>query len=373
METLHNEMIDNSIVIFGSMFAHESPQDCRDFSAGQTIFVDSVQAEHVANIDSVIRGCQQIVQSPPKFILAARDAKTEQLLKTALMGLIAEVEVPPVQILEHLNASKRLLSTQAPLLEDNPQPRSTNLPKWKKEMLWLRGGLPDSLTLKNDVDSLDWRKDYLDCILHQDLSKWAIEPSDRFSDVFQWIANTNGEEFDEFSCSKFLLIKKESLRNSLDLLVCMGLLRRLPNWPAGANKINMSKSKYYVRDSGLLHAMHGISTETSLHKSKNIGHSWEGFCIESIINVSPKNVKPAFYRDKEKNEIDLVLKFSDELTYAIEIKLNDEKSVSRGFHVGCNSIGATHKIVVHAGESNTRSVNGVSRLSLISALQSLPQ
>ena len=235
MKSIHQDMPGDSNIISGNKCAQLNLSKIQASVAGQTMFIDSIHVDQVTDIDTVIRVCLESGQSPPKFVLAARDAKAEQRLNTALVGVITEVELPPIQILEHLNAGKHLQSTQATIIEDRPQPKSSKLPNWSKEVLWLRGGLPDSLVDKCDAESLEWRKKYLSSMLKQDLSSWHVDASDRFPDVFQWVANNNGSQFDEGNCAKQLSIKIGSVRRALNLLERMGLLRRLPNWPAGTN------------------------------------------------------------------------------------------------------------------------------------------
>ncbi|MEH6741787.1 MAG: DUF4143 domain-containing protein, partial [Sulfitobacter sp.] len=214
---------------------------------------------------------------------------------------------------------------------------------------------------------------YLERLLKQDFSSWNIDASDRFPDLFQWIANNNGGQFDEANCASNLSIKKESVRRSLNLLERMGLIRRLLNWPAGSNQSMNEMPVLYVRDCGLLHVMLGIDTIEKLLDSEAAGHSWESFAIESIINAASDNVTPAFYRDKNQNEIDLVLNFSNGTIYAIEIKMNETSRAKKGFAIGCDEIGATHRIVVHSGERDITLNEGVSRLSLISVLKEMPK
>lgn len=373
MEALIRDMSDGSSMISGKACAQAKTQEVQASFAGRTVFVDSIELDQVTAINAVIRSCQDYSHSAPRFVLVARDAKTEQKLNTAFMGMITEVELPPIQILEHLSDSKKVQTTQAPLHEVSPQPQSSNLPNWNKEVVWLRGGLPNSLVANTDADSFSWRKQYLDSMLTQDLGCWNVDASDRFPEVFQWIANNNGEQFDDANCASGLSIKRESVRKSLNILERMGLLRRLPNWPAGTNQSMNSMPAYYIRDCGLLHAMLGVETFGNLHESAAVGHSWESFCIEAIINAAPKGTTPAFYRDKAKNEIDLILNFSTGATYAIEIKLNEATKARKGFALGCDAIGATHKIVVHSGQTDHTLSEGISRLTLISAIQSLPK
>ena len=130
---------------------------------------------------------------------------------------------------------------------------------------------------------------------------------------------------------------------------------------------------FYVRDCGILHAALGIKSMDHLRDHSAVGHSWESFAIEAIINAAAKETTPAFYRDNEKNEIDLVLRFSSNEVYAIEIKVSAAAKATKGFAVGCDAVGATHRIVVHSGETDVTSNEGVPRLNLLSALKSLPQ
>lgn len=129
---------------------------------------------------------------------------------------------------------------------------------------------------------------------------------------------------------------------------------------------------FYVRDCGLLHAALGIRSMEHLRSHEALGHSWESFAIEAIVNASSGNATPAFYRDKEKNEIDLVLRFSSDAMYAIELKVSSDTKAKKGFAIGCEAVGATQKLVVHAGEVDFTSDEGVPRLKLVSALKRLP-
>jgi len=92
-----------------------------------------------------------------------------------------------------------------------------------------------------------------------------------------------------------------------------------------------------------------------------------------MVNASNGNATPAFYRDKEKNEIDLVLKFSSGAIYAIEVKVNPDAKAKKGYVIGCEAVGVTERLVVHSGETDFTSGEGVSRLNIISALKRLPQ
>jgi len=366
-------MGDGSELISADDFVRSTHQHIQSVYCGRAVCVDAIQVAQVARVESIIRSCAEHKQSAPKFILVGRNAKVEQALCEALIGIATEQELPPIQVLEHLYDNKPLQTTQGPLSTVAPQALSTNTYEWNKDALWLRGGLPESLNAENDEESFVWRSDYLASLLNQDLYCWGIDASDRLPDVFQYVANTNGEQFDDANCSKILSVKRESIRKSLNLLERTGLIRRLPNWPAGSNHSLNCMPVFYVRDCGLLHAALGIRSMEHLRRHDALGHSWESFAIEAIATVTSGNATPAFYRDKEKNEIDLVLRFPGGVIYAIEIKVSSGAKAKKGFALGCDAVGATDRMVVHSDETDFFSDDGVPRLNLVSALKRLPQ
>lgn len=372
LKALAKEMDDGSEIISGEDFAAAVPREIQASFGERAVFVDAIQTAQVANVDVIVRSCIEHEHASPKFILVCQNAKTEQELSGALIGIATDLELPPIQVLEHLNDSKPLLTTQGPASSTAPQAQSINTTGWNKETLWLRGGLPESLNADSDAASFAWRTNYLNALLKQDLNCWGIDASDRLPEVFQYVANNNGEQFDDANCAKNLSVKRESIRRSLNLLERMGLLRRLPNWPAGSNQSLNSMPVFYVRDCGLLHVALGIGSVEHLREHDAQGHSWESFAVEAIVNSSNGNATPAFYRDKEKNEIDLVLRFSSDAIYAIEIKVSSDAKAKKGFAIGCDAVGATQRLVVHSGETDFTSDEGVPRLKLVSALRRLP-
>jgi predicted AAA+ superfamily ATPase len=89
------------------------------------------------------------------------------------------------------------------------------------------------------------------------------------------------------------------------------------------------------------------------------GHSWESFVIESLARAAPLAV-PYYYRDHDKNEIDLVLEFSATDRIAVEIKSGGNPK--RGFYVGIERIRANDAYVVKSDISRA----SPTRLSVLS-------
>jgi predicted AAA+ superfamily ATPase len=76
--------------------------------------------------------------------------------------------------------------------------------------------------------------------------------------------------------------------------------------------------KVYIRDSGLLHALLGVRTESELLSHPKAGASWEGYAVEEI----PKVVEPDkvhFWATHQGAELGLLL-FKGGRRFDVEIK-----------------------------------------------------
>jgi predicted AAA+ superfamily ATPase len=126
------------------------------------------------------------------------------------------------------------------------------------------------------------------------------------------------------------------------------LIRRLRPYHVNVGKRLVKSPKTYIRDSGVLHALLGISSMDELLGHPIIGGSWEGFVIENILSTVPSHAEAYFYRTSAGAEIDLVLSFDDQL-WAIEIKRSTAPKVSKGFHHACADIQPTMKWLIYPG------------------------
>src|SRR5947208_3509414 len=75
----------------------------------------------------------------------------------------------------------------------------------------------------------------------------------------------------------------------LDLLVDLLLVRRLPAWHRNVGKRLVKSPKVQVRDSGLTHALLGLTNKEQLLGHPAVGQSWESFVIETLIVAAPQS------------------------------------------------------------------------------------
>ena len=116
----------------------------------------------------------------------------------------------------------------------------------------------------------------------------------------------------------------------LDVLVDTMMVRRLEPHLANVGKRLVKSPKVYLRDSGLLHALLGISTVTELQGHPIAGASWERFVVEQIAALAPQGSQIGFYRTASGAEIDVVLTTGSRRT-GFEIKFSAAPKPARGF------------------------------------------
>src|SRR5690606_20278433 len=118
-------------------------------------------------------------------------------------------------------------------------------------------------------------------------------------------------------------------------------------------------------------ALLNIATFNDLLGHPVAGGSWEGFVIENILAVAPSNALPFYYRASTGDEIDLVLEFSGNEKWAVEIKCSSAPSLSKGFFRACDDIKADKRFVVYSGVDQFPMSEGVVAISLFDFMQAL--
>jgi hypothetical protein len=135
----------------------------------------------------------------------------------------------------------------------------------------------------------------------------------------------------------------------IDLLVDLQLVRRLRPWSGNIGKRLVRSPKFYVRDSGILHGLLELETLNDLLGHPVCGLSFEGHCLESLIQAAGNRRVPYFYRTQAGAEIDLLLEKGGLPEIAIEIKRSTAPSPERGFAQACDDLKIAQRYVVYPG------------------------
>ena len=140
------------------------------------------------------------------------------------------------------------------------------------------------------------------------------------------------------------------MKNYLDLLTDLFLLRQLPPLFANVKKRLVKSPKVYVRDSGLLHTLLGIQNREDIYGHPKAGASWEGWALEQILAIVPRDWDRAFYRTSAGAEIDLVLDpGGGKPRLAVEMKCSLSCQPSKGFWSALEDLQPAQGFVVYPG------------------------
>ena len=296
--------------------------------AQQLVILDEVQ--RMPELFSILRGVvdqrRRMNQPSGQFLLLG--SATGVLLQQSsesLAGRIAYVELPALQASE-------IFGTQTSLADLNA--------------LWVRGGFPLSWLAASDADSMTWREVFITTYLEKDIPALGPRiPATTLRRLWTMLAHHQGELLDQSKLASALAISGQTVSRYIDLLCDLMLVRRLPAWQGNVGKRLIRSPKVYVRDSGLVHALLGLSNLDAVLGHPVAGSSWEGFVVEQLVNAAP-NAQASFYRTSNGAEVDLVLTFRNQQTWVIEIKRSSAPTVSRGFHQAAVDLGAARKLLV---------------------------
>jgi predicted AAA+ superfamily ATPase len=186
--------------------------------------------------------------------------------------------------------------------------------------------------------------------------------------LWTMLAHHQGELLNQSKLAASLAISGQNVSRYIDLMCDLMLVRRLQAWHGNVGKRLIRSPKVYVRDSGLVHALLGLTNLDAVLGHPIAGSSWEGFVLEQLINAAPQ-AQASFYRTNNGAEVDLVLTFRNQHVWAIEIKRSSAPSVSRGFYQAASDVGASRKLLVAPVAQTYPLKEGIEVVDVMTAIQ----
>ncbi len=262
----------------------------------------------------------------------------------SLAGRMVQLELSPLQAREIMAAADPLAQ---PL-----------------HMLWIRGGFPLSWLAKNDSESFRWREAFIATYLERDIPALGPRiPATSLRRLWTMLAHLQGSLLNYSQLATSLAISGQLVHRYVDILCDLMLLRRLAAWHGNVGKRLVKSPKVYVRDSGLVHALLGLTNYESVLSHPVAGLSWEGFVIEQIMSAAP-SLDYSFYRTAQGAEADLVIDFRHGQVWVVEIKRSSAPTVSKGFHQAAVDVNANRKILVAPVEQSYQMKDNIEVMSV---------
>jgi len=307
----------------------------------QLVILDEVQ--RMPDVFSILRGVidqrrRQGESSGQFLLLGSASGVLLQQSSESLAGRVAQVELTPFQAREILQPDFQVSELNA---------------------LWVRGGFPLAWLAKDDAASMTWREVFITTYLEKDIPALGPRiPATTLRRLWTMLAHNQGELLDQSKLASALAISGQTVGRYIDLLCDLMLVRRLPAWNGNVGKRLIRSPKVYVRDSGLVHALLGLTTLDAVLSHPVAGSSWEGFVIEQLISAAP-TAQASFYRTSNGAEVDLVLEFRSGETWIAEVKRSSAPTVSKGFFTAASDLGAVRKLLVSPVEQTYPMKDGI--------------
>ncbi len=238
--------------------------------------------------------------------------------------------------------------------------------------LWLRGGFPPSFTAPSDLDSLQWRQDFILTFLERDLPSYGHSPSPATMRRFlMMLAHYHGQTWNGSEIARSLEVSHPTTRHYADVLSGAFLVRQLQPWFENAGKRIVKSPKVYIRDSGLLHALLNLDSFHALEGHPKLGASWEGFALENLLSVL--NERHAyFWATQGGAELDLFyLKGTSRI--GVEFKYSSTPSTTRSMHIAMKDLNLNHLYVVHPSADQFPLTENITAIGLADAMNLLAE
>ncbi len=216
--------------------------------------------------------------------------------------------------------------------------------------LWLRGGYPDGGILAPSMFP-EWQESYLELLATRDLPTWGLPAKPKQTlRLLAMLAAVHGQPLNASQLGASMALNHKTIVSHSDFLEGAFLIRRLQPYSTNIRKRLVKTPRILWRDSGLLHALMGVSDLEQLYRQPWLGQSWEGFVIEQTLATLlalDKRVQSYFLHPSDGYELDLVLDWVTE-RWAMEIKLtsNPTSAMIDRLNQTADMIDATRRVLV---------------------------
>ena len=201
-----------------------------------------------------------------------------------------------------------------------------------------KGFFPELYETESDLhDWADFYSSYFQTYIEKDIKDVLnIQDESAFIKFVKTTASLTGEMLNMTTIAEICGKDIKTIRSWLSVLESSGLIYLLEPYYNNFGKRLVKTPKLYFLDTGLACWLLGWNTPEQLTNGAMWGHIFESFVFAEILKSYYNDgiVKPPlyYYRDTDKNEIDLIISNGDTL-YPVEIKTTSEptKSMVKSF------------------------------------------
>lgn len=140
------------------------------------------------------------------------------------------------------------------------------------------------------------------------------------------------------------------------------MVRQLQPWHANIAKRQVRSPKIYLGDTGILHALLGLTTREEVVSHPKVGASWEGFVIQQTIHLLAAHSEQCFHWSTHSGaELDLLV-VAGNRRYGFEVKRSEAPRLTPSMRSAFATLELERLDVIHAGTERYQLAPGIHAL-----------
>ena len=323
--------------------------DATAFEAASTDPVGFVRGIDCAVIDEVQRAPGLILaikatvdadRRPGRFLLTgSADLMTLPRVADSLAGRMGIIRLLPLAQAELRGAAPDFLDKA--FAGELPTFRTPVIGDSLVETV-LAGGYPEALTRSGWRRRKDWHLDYIEAIVQRDVRDIArIEQLGSMPRLLRVLAEHSGRLVNYSGFGAALGMNHVTTRKYVGVLENLFLVHTLPPWYTNTLKRVTKSPKLHFLDAGLLASLKALTPERLRIDRTPFGPVLETFVLGELLKLASwADDRYAFshFRDKERNEVDIVIE--DGLGRIVGVEVKASATVSKGDFAGLRRLAA---------------------------------
>jgi len=306
--------------------AQNDPQGFIDSLANQPVVLDEFQ--YAPELIRAIKLASDKLTPQERgrfFLTGSADIFSSAKTREALPGHMARVELYPLSVTEKQAGSFNLIDFL--LAEKISLP--DNLPPLSREQIaqtLIDGGYPE-IQDKGSRAKQIWYKSYLHGRLFKDFESIYAAKGDyhtKLESLIPYLAGLSGNLLKYASVANDLGQNDKVVKSYIEALEWMFIIKRIhPYVKNRARRQTIGMAKMHMVDTGLACHLLGLKKKEQLLDSMYYGGILENFVVMECFKHlawSEESMNIYHFRDKRKNEVDIVLEQEDNRLIGLEVK-----------------------------------------------------
>lgn len=290
---------------------------------GRQVVIDEIQ--RLPELTLAVKASIDRDRRPGRFILTG----SSSLLRVAgtadsLAGRVARLTMYGLSRGEVLGVTDDFVTSLVNAADRAPSFETTTTRLDYAEMI-AAGAYPEVRGLSSRMRST-WFDSYVQGVVGRDLAQLRkdIQPA-RATAILRTLAGRQSAELIKANLAHDTAVPASTITGYLDLLHDVGLVASIPPWTPNLAKREIGRPKSLVVDSGLAMRLARLTAEQliRLEYGEALGAMLESFIVAELLRQrawSTQDLDIFHYRDRDGDEVDLVLELDDGSVIGIEVK-----------------------------------------------------